>query len=153
MLNYAILNHLSASRVDWVGDVRVELGPSVTIGPDTALFLPCPARVAKPSFEMVLGTTFVAVSREFSTGHRYEWTGISRNNLKVANHETVVKGDAAESTQPILGICHKLDTNFSYLHDESPCSIAGMAFPRNPGQFCAKGPIAWHEYNARLGDL
>lgn len=118
-------------------DIRVKLGTSrrVMCNPGHLEFVATIIAIVGP--EMVLGPAFGTVGRQLATRHRYKGTIVTFDDLKIAHHETVIKGDATKPAQTVFGILHKFYSDFGNFQINPPSISPFMLLCQNSAQVCA----------------
>jgi len=121
LLNYAILNHFAAERIDRVCDVGVKLGATLCVFRSARVGKPLAALIAVQRAQMVLHAAPRAVRSQLAARHRDERTIGPVDDLKVPHDEAIVKCDGTEGLEPFARFFHELDANLGDFHGRSPC--------------------------------
>jgi hypothetical protein len=111
-----LLDQIAAGLVNGVRYVGVQLVRYVFFFVFSAFSHSGAAVIAIIAANVILVTATWAAIRQLSAWHGDKWTVAAFDNFQIADHEAVVEGDGAEGPQPIFGLFHQLDSNFSNVH-------------------------------------
>jgi len=116
--NDMLLDHLSAGRVDRVGDVGVELRAAIGLPNRLVRVNLFATLIAKVGTQVVLHPTAGAMRGELSARHGDKRAARSFNDFKIAGHKAVVESNRAKRFQTFPRLFHEFDANFGDFHDE-----------------------------------
>jgi hypothetical protein len=105
-----------------MGDISMQLDPTVAGTQGTVFIEPTAATVAKSGAQMIFAAAAVASVSQFATGHGNKMTAPAFNDLQVAHNEPVVKRDGAERVEALIlaSLFKQLDANFGNIHTTTP---------------------------------
>jgi hypothetical protein len=99
-----------------MGDIRIELRPSIVVCPISTAANLLSALIAEIGTQMIFRSTCPTVTSQLSTRHGNKRTVRSFDDLQVSHHKAVIECDTAKRLKPIIRVFHQLDTYFRNLH-------------------------------------
>jgi len=116
-LDHVVLDHLATRRVDWMGDVGVQLGATIGVSRHPIGGERRAALIAVLGAKVVFRSAARAMASELAARHRDEGAVGPFDNFEIAHDKTVVKGNRAKRLEPFARFFHKFDSHLGNFHD------------------------------------
>ena len=110
------LHLFTADRVDWMGDVSVQLRSSIDVAGCSLLVKTSTTLIAVTSSQVILVATMRTAICQLTAGHGNKETLGPFDDFQISDDKLIVEGDTTERMESFVVLFDKLDTDFGDFH-------------------------------------